>query len=117
MTWVYFMKERSEVFQIFKKFKALAENQSGCKLKMIRSDRGTEYTSTQFDKFCEDEGVKHQLTTGYTPQQIEVSERKNRTVMEMARCMLAEKKMPKKFWAEAVYTTVYLLNKLSTKAV
>ncbi|KAL4362450.1 hypothetical protein GQ457_04G012430 [Hibiscus cannabinus] len=117
MTWVYFMIEKSEVFKVFKKFKALAEVQSGCKLQKLRSDRGKEYTSTEFDLFCEDEGIEHQLTVGYTPQQNGVSERKNRTVMEMARCMLMEKNLPKKFWAEAVRTTVYLLNRLLTKAV
>ncbi|KAL4379405.1 hypothetical protein GQ457_02G040510 [Hibiscus cannabinus] len=117
MKWGYFMKEKSEVFKVFKKFKALAEVQSGCKLQKLRSDRGKEYTSTEFDFFCEDEGIEHQLTVGYTPQQNGVSERKNRTVMEMARCMLMEKNLPKKFWAEAVRTTVYLLNRLLTKAV
>ncbi|KAL4347404.1 hypothetical protein GQ457_17G002840 [Hibiscus cannabinus] len=69
MTWVYFMKEKSEVFKVFKKFKAIAEVQSGCKLQKLRSDRGKEYTSTEFDIFCEDEGIEHQLTVGYTPQQ------------------------------------------------
>ena len=60
--------------------------------------------------------MEHQLTIGYAPEQNGVSEKKNRTVMEMARSMLAEKKMPKKFWAEAVYTVVYLQNRLLTKA-
>ncbi|KAL4352088.1 hypothetical protein GQ457_06G029360 [Hibiscus cannabinus] len=97
MTWVYFMKEKSEVFKVFKKFNALAEVQSGGKLQKLRSDRGKEYTSTEFDLFCEDEGIEHQLTVGYTPQQNGVSERKNRTVMEMARCMLMEKNLPKNY--------------------
>ncbi|KAL4387685.1 hypothetical protein GQ457_09G013510 [Hibiscus cannabinus] len=101
MTWVYFMKEKSEVFKVFKKFKALAEVQSGCKLQKLRSDRGKEYTSTKFDLSCENKGIEHQLTVGYTPQQNGVSERKNRTVMDMARCILMEKNLPKKLWAEA----------------
>ncbi|TXG63370.1 hypothetical protein EZV62_010364 [Acer yangbiense] len=69
------------------------------------------------DDFCEDEGVEHQLTVGYAPEQNGVSERKNQTVMEMARAMLKEKGLPNTFWAEAVYTAVYLLNKCPTKAV
>lgn len=117
MTWVYFMREKSEVFKIFTKFKNLVENQSNQKIKVIRSDRGKEYTSNAFNKFCEDEGVEHQLTVGYAPEQNGVSERKNRTVMEMARSMLEDKGMPKTFWAEAVYTAVYLLNRCPTKAV
>ena len=69
MTWVYFLKAKSEVFGIFKKFKALVEKQSGKQIKVLRSDRGKEYTSREFDKFCEDEGIERQLTITYTPQQ------------------------------------------------
>jgi transposase InsO family protein len=117
MTWVYFMRQKSEVFVIFKKFKAFIEKQSGRSIKVLRSDRGKEYTSNEFDKFCEEEGVERQLTVGYTPQQNGVSERKNQTVMEMAKSMLFEKGMPKEFWPEAVNTAVYLLNRCPTKAV
>ncbi|KAL0366816.1 UNVERIFIED_CONTAM: Retrovirus-related Pol polyprotein from transposon TNT 1-94 [Sesamum radiatum] len=117
MTWVYFMREKSEVFKIFKKFKNLVEKQSGQRIKVLRSDRGKEYNNSEFDKFCEEEGIDHQTTVSYNPQQNGVSERKNRTVMEMARSMLQEKHLPKAFWAEAVYTAVYLLNRCPTKAV
>jgi hypothetical protein len=111
------MRNKLDVFQVFKKFKALVEAQSGCKIQVLRSDNGKEYTSKMFDQFCEENGVHHQLTVPYTPQQNGVAERKNRSVMEMARCMLVEKGPPNKFWAEAVYTSVYLQNRLSTKAV
>ena len=117
MTWVYFLHDRSEVFKIFQKFKNYVEKQSGHYIKVLRSDRGKEYTSNKFNKFCEDEGVERQLTVGYAPEQNGVSERKNRTVMEMARSMLFEKRLPKTFWAEAVYTAVYLLNRCPTKAL
>nr|KYP53945.1 Retrovirus-related Pol polyprotein from transposon TNT 1-94 [Cajanus cajan] len=75
MTWVYFLKTKSEVFGIFKKFKALVEKQSGKQIKVLRSDRGKEYTSREFDKFCDDEGIERQLTIAYTPQQNGVLER------------------------------------------
>ncbi|KAL0425549.1 UNVERIFIED_CONTAM: Retrovirus-related Pol polyprotein from transposon TNT 1-94 [Sesamum radiatum] len=117
MTWVYFMREKSEVFKVFKKFKNLVEKQSGRSIKVLRSDRGKEYNNSEFNKFCEEEGIEHQTTVSYNPQQNGVSERKNRTVMEMARSMLQEKHLPKAFWAEAVYTAVYLLNRCPTKAV
>ncbi|RVW55367.1 Retrovirus-related Pol polyprotein from transposon TNT 1-94 [Vitis vinifera] len=117
MTWVFFMKQKSEVFSIFKKFKSFVEKQSGCYIKTLRSDRGMEYTSSQFGNFCEDEGVERQLTVAYTPQQNGVVERKNQTVMEMAKAILYEKGLPKIFWAEAVNTTVYLLNRCPTKAL
>ncbi|KAK4384934.1 Retrovirus-related Pol polyprotein from transposon TNT 1-94 [Sesamum angolense] len=111
------MREKSEVFKVFKKFKNLVEKQSGRSIKVLRSDRGKEYNNLEFDKFCEEEGIEHQTTVSYNPQQNGVSERKNRTVMEMARSMLQEKHLPKAFWAEAVYTAVYLLNRCPTKAV
>nr|KYP68962.1 Retrovirus-related Pol polyprotein from transposon TNT 1-94 [Cajanus cajan] len=117
MTWVYFIKEKSEVFGILKKFKTLVEKQSGKQIKVLRSDRGKEYTSHEFDKFCEDEGIEQKLTVSYSPQQNGVSERKNRTVMEMARSMLKEKGLPNTFWAEVVYTAVYILNRCPTRTV
>ncbi|RZB60293.1 Ycf3-interacting protein 1, chloroplastic [Glycine soja] len=67
MAWVYFLKEKSKVFGVFKKFKALAENQSGKWIKVLRSDRGKEYTSREFERFCEDEGIERQLTVAYSP--------------------------------------------------
>ena len=89
------MKEKSEVFFIFKKFKKFVEKQSGYCIKTLRSDRGKEYTSNVFQEFCEGEGVERQLTVGYTPQQNGVLERKNQTVMEMAKSMLHDKNLPK----------------------
>ena len=117
MCWIYFMKFKSEVADIFWKFKAWVENQSRCKLQVIRSDNGTEYTSKKFNKFCENAGIEHQLTAPYTPQQNGVVERKNRTLMEMTRCLLHDKGLPKKLWAEAANTAIFLLNRLPTKAL
>ncbi|KAJ4728947.1 Retrovirus-related Pol polyprotein from transposon TNT 1-94 [Melia azedarach] len=117
MTWVYFMNIKSQAFSCFKKFKSLAETQSGVKVKKLRTNNGKEYISNEFDKFCEDAGIQHQLTVPYSPQQNGVCERKNRTLFEMARSMMHEKNLPKKFWAEAVYTSVYLQNRLPTHAI
>ena len=78
MTWVYFMRHKSEVSSIFKRFKAMVENQSDEKIKILRSDRGTEYNSNEFEKFCAIAGIEQQTTVRYTPQQNGVSERKNR---------------------------------------
>ncbi|XP_050889637.1 uncharacterized protein LOC127094920 [Lathyrus oleraceus] len=110
---IFYSKRRNVAI----KFKTFVEKQSGRFIKMLRSDRGKEYTSNEFHKFCEDEGVEIQLTVGYTPQQNDVSERKNQTVMEMAKSMLLEKGSPKTFWPEAVNTAVYLLNRCPTKVV
>ncbi|KAK4398323.1 Retrovirus-related Pol polyprotein from transposon TNT 1-94 [Sesamum angolense] len=117
MTWVYFMREKSEVFKVFKKFKKSGGETKWSKHKSSQKRSRKKNITTQFDKFCEEEGIEHQTTVSYNPQQNGVSERKNRTVMEMARSMLQEKHLPKAFWAEAVYTAVYLLNRCPTKAV
>ncbi|CAL9021568.1 unnamed protein product [Prunus brigantina] len=114
---IYFLRYKSEVFSVFKKFKAMVELQSVYKLKKLRSDKGGEYTSTEFSKFCDDMGMERQLTVAHSPQQNGVAERKNRSIVEMAKCMMFEKKMPLEFWAEAVNTAVYVLNRCPTKAL
>lgn len=117
MCWIYFMKFKSEVALIFRNFKAWVENQTGCKIQVIRSDNGTEYTAERFDEFCKEAGIEHHLSVAYSPQQNGVCERKNRTIMDMARCMMHEMDLPKSFWAEAANTAVFLLNKLPSRAV
>lgn len=117
MCWIYFLKFKSEVAGVFWKFKKMVENLSGCKIQILRSDNGKEYTSAEFNLFCDEAGIEHQLTAPYTPQQNGVSERKNRYVMEMARCMLHDKGLPKSFWAEAANTAIFLQNRLPSVAV
>ena len=116
-TWVYFLKRKSEVFEYFKEFKAFVEKQSGYRIKALRSDQGGEYTSDAFEEFLKQQGIKHQFTPAYTPQLNGVAERKNRTILNMVRSMLKDKKVPKSFWAEAVNCAVYLLNRCPTKSL
>ena len=116
-TWVYFLKEKSEVFMVFKKFKAYIEKQSGLPSKALRSDRGGEFTSKAFEVFCEKHGVRRHLTAPYSPQQNGVAERKNRTILDMVRSMLKSKNLLKEFWAEAVDCAVYLLNRCPTRSL
>ncbi|XP_057996597.1 uncharacterized protein LOC131175917 [Hevea brasiliensis] len=96
---------------------SICNEQSGCVIKALRSDNGKEYTSNEFDKLCEEAGIKNQLSVPYSPQQNGVSERKNKTIVEMAKCMLKMKGLPKEFWAEAEYTAMYLLNRLPSRSV
>ena len=93
------------------------EKQSGTCIKALRTHRGGEFLSKEFILFCEENGIRRELTTPYTPEQNGVAERKNRTVVEMARSMLQAKELPNEFWAEAVATSVYLLNISPTKVV
>jgi len=96
---------------------ALVENQSGLHIKVLRTDRGGDYISKEFLHFCRENGIHKQFTARYTPQQNGVAERKNRTIMDMARSMLKAKHLPNDYWAEAVHCVVYILNRCPTKAV
>ncbi|KAE8728448.1 hypothetical protein F3Y22_tig00004355pilonHSYRG00008 [Hibiscus syriacus] len=109
--------DKSEVFEVFKKFKAAVERESGRKIKVMRSDRGGEITSREFQEFCEANGIRRPMTVPRSPQQNGVAERKNRTILDMARSMLKSKKLPKEFWAEAVACAVYLTNRSPTRNV
>jgi len=109
--WVYFIKNKSEVFEKFILFKNQVEKQFDYKLKTLRSDNGGEYTSKEFQKFLEENGIVHQFTIPKTPEQNGVSERMNRTLVEGVRCMLNDSKLPKCFWAEALSTMAYLRNR------
>jgi transposase InsO family protein len=111
MVWVSFLKEKSEALDTFKSFKALVENESDLRIKCLRSDRGGEFTSNDFNEFCEKYGIKRQLSVARTPQQNGVVERKNRSVQETTRTMLLEAKLPDKFWKEVVVATVYIMNR------
>ena len=116
-TAIYFLKKKSEVFQKFKNNIAWAENLTGKRVKILRSDNGGEYVSDEFQQFCNEHGIQRQFTIARTPEQNGVSERMNRTIMEAARSMLFHSKMPQRFWAEAVNTAVYLRNRSPTVAV
>lgn len=115
--WIYFLLEKSKTFYHFKSFKILVEKEIGMPIKFLRTDRGGEFNSAEFKDFCKQHGVKRQLTTSYTPQQNGVVERKNRTVMNLVRAMLSEKKLFKPFWPEAIRWSIHVLNRSPTLAV
>ena len=127
-TTAYFIKSKSEVLSKFmeyvnsvekhtshqiRKLNSLAEKD----VKVLRSDKGGEYTSDKFTKFCADKGILQEFTLPYCPQQTDVAERLNRTIMEGARSMLYQAKLPLDFWAEACSTAVYLHNRSPTAAL
>ncbi|KAL0426868.1 UNVERIFIED_CONTAM: Retrovirus-related Pol polyprotein from transposon TNT 1-94 [Sesamum latifolium] len=115
--WIYFLNQKSEAFSTFLKFQAQAERESSFLIKILRTDRGGEFLYNLFLDYCKENGIKRQLTVSYTPQQNGLAERKNRTIVEMARSMLKGKGVPNLYWAEAVHTAVYILNWSPTKAV
>ena len=89
----------------------MIENETGKKLKCLRSDNGGEYCSEEFDNYCSYNGIRRQKTVLGTPQENGVLERMNRTIMECARCMRLHAGLPLQFWEDVVDTDVYLINK------
>ncbi|MCO5576386.1 hypothetical protein L7F22_030196 [Adiantum nelumboides] len=115
--WVYPLKAKSDVFAIFQHYVSMVENETGCKVQTLRTDQRGEYMSGAFKDFLGKKGIKHQCTMPYTPQQNGVAERKNRSLMEMARCMLKAKSLPHKLWMEAVACATHVLNRCPTRAL
>lgn len=111
MTFVYFLKTKDEVINYFKEFKSLVENQKNAKIKTLRTDNGGEFCNSELEFFLKKNGIVHQKTNPYTPEQNGMCERMNRTLIEKARCLQFEAKLSKRFWAEAVNTAVYLRNR------
>ncbi|GJT72840.1 ribonuclease H-like domain-containing protein [Tanacetum coccineum] len=95
-------------FEILKNFIKEIENLVDKKVKIIRSDNGTEFKNKVMDDFCREKGIKREYSVARTPQQNGVAERRNRTLIEAARTMLADSKLPTTFWAEAVSTACYV---------
>ena len=116
-TWVYFLKNKFEAFEKKIERKALAEKECGHYIKVLRSDRGGEYLSNMFVNFCRQNDINKELTTSYTLQQNGVVEKKNQTIVEMARSMMKEKGFPTEYWGEVVATVVYLINRCPIKLV
>ncbi|GJX81758.1 hypothetical protein Tco_0331239 [Tanacetum coccineum] len=108
-SWVFFLRTKDETSAILKDFIRQIENQLNQKVKTIRSDNGTEFKNRDVIEFCGLKGIKREYSNARTPQQNGVAERKNRTLIEAARTMLADSFLPNTFWAEAV---CYVLNRV-----
>ncbi|KAL1189088.1 Retrovirus-related Pol polyprotein from transposon TNT 1-94 [Cardamine amara subsp. amara] len=115
--WTILLKEKGDAFNKFKIFKTMVERESEARIQTFRTDRGGEFLSLEFNSFCEDSGIKRHLTAPYTPQQNGVVERRNRTLMEMARSILKHMHMPNYLWGEAIRHSTYLLNRVVTRAL
>ncbi|GJT63110.1 putative RNA-directed DNA polymerase [Tanacetum coccineum] len=115
--YVYLLKHKHEVFETFKVFKNEVENQLGKTIKAIRSDRGGEYISQEFKDYLKAYGIVQQLTPPYTPQHNGVSERRNRTLLNMVRSMMSLTTLPLSFWDYALESAARILNMVPTKKV
>ena len=104
-TWIYFLKNKSKVFDKFKEFKALVENQIQKKIKVLRTNNSGEFCSKEFEEFYKKCGIAQHKTTPYTPEKLVVTKRMNKKLMEWGRSMLSGARLGHEFWAEAVETT------------
>jgi hypothetical protein len=111
-TWVFFLQEKSQTQETLKRFLRRAQNEFGLRIKKIRSGNETEFKNSQIEGFLKEEGIKHEFSSPYTRQQNGVVERKNRTLLDMARTMLDVYKTPDRFWAEAINIACYSINRL-----
>ncbi|GKC96358.1 putative ribonuclease H-like domain-containing protein, partial [Tanacetum coccineum] len=106
-TWTFYLGTKDETFYVLKEFISLIENQLNKKVKGIRCDNGTEFKNAKLIELCGERGIKRDYSNPRTPQQNGVTQRKNRTLIEAARTMLADSKLPTMFWTEAVSTACY----------
>ena len=93
-TWIYFLQHKSEVFPMFVKFKSMAETQFSSKLKILRSDGGSEYVSKEFESYLSVCGILYQLSYPYTPQQNGLVEQKHRHIIETTITLLSKASLP-----------------------
>lgn len=114
---IYLLGRKNGVISAFEQYKSYMENQTGKSIKCLQSDNGSEYCSADFDGLLKNYGIQRRLTVPYSPQQNGVAERFNRTIIEMARCLLLQSKLPQAFWAEAVATACYIRNRSPTTAL
>ena len=116
-TWTLFLESNSDAFSAFKKLARALQNIRNCIIGSIRSDHGGEFQNEKFSKFCEKTGILHNFSAPRTPQQNGVVERKNRYLEELARTMLSESSLPKYFWADAVSTSCYVMNRVLIRPI
>ena len=113
--WVYFISQKSQVLDKFRHFVQLMSNSTGQNVRTLRSDNGGEYTSKAFQEFCSSRGIARELPPPYTPQRNGVAERRNRSLLDITRCLLLERALPGHLWGEAVKAATDILNLRSTK--
>jgi hypothetical protein len=116
-SWVFFLESKDEVFEHFWSLALILNNDHPNCLKAICSDNRTEFRNASFDQFCLEHGVDQQFSALRVPQQNGVMEQKNHTLVEMARMMLDEHKIPRRFWADAISTACYISNRIFLRSI
>ena len=116
-TWFFLLKQKSEVFTVFKHFKNLVENQYSTKIKVLSSDNDGEYINSQFQEFCSEHGILHQTSCPHTPPQNGVFERKHRHLVEIGLNLLYQSHLLLNYWYYAFSTASFLINRLPSSVL
>ncbi|KAL8124103.1 hypothetical protein AgCh_011924 [Apium graveolens] len=116
-TWTESLKANSDAFDKFFALRKRLQNQQNNTIFYIRTDHGKKFENSSFVEFCKECGITHNFSAPYTPQSNGVVERKNRTLQEMANNMLNGYRRPKYFWAEAMFTACYILNRVLLRPI
>jgi hypothetical protein len=110
--WAFSLVDKSDMFATFKSFVKGIHNEFETTIKRVRSDNGSEFKNTRIDELCDDFRIRHQFLVKYTPQLNDLIERKNRTLIDMARSMLSEYNVSQSFWTKAINMACYYSNRL-----
>ena len=110
--WTFFLEDKSKTVRIFKIFIKQAQNEFESSVVKVRSDNGSEFRNTQVEELCNKIGIKHEFSATYTPQQNGVVERKNKTLITLAREMQDDYGNSQRFWAEAINTSCHAANRV-----
>jgi hypothetical protein len=114
---VYLQKTKDQTFPCFQIYAPRAEIVTGERINLFQSDGGGEYGSEGFKTYLYEKSIQHKKTNAYTPEENGVSERMNRTLVEMARCLLHDAALPDTFWGYAVQHSAYILNSLPLRTL
>ena len=114
-TWIYFLKNKSEVLSKFQHFVHLMKTATGRTLQTLPTDNGGEYMSRDFSDFCLSQGITRELPPPYNPERNGIAERRNRSLLDITQCLLINRALPGHLWAEVVKAAGDLLNLQSTK--
>lgn len=114
---VYLLGQKSGALTAFKMYKNRIENLAGNRIKSLQTDNGLEYCNAEFNKYLQDCGIERRLTVPHTPQQNGVAERINRTLLDMARCLMLDAGLPQMFWACAITAACHIRNRCPSKII
>ena len=117
LCWIYLIKEKSKTFSIFKQFHSMVQTQFNSKIKIVCTDNGTDYFSNILRSYFKDNDIIHHSSCVNTPQQNGIAERKNRHLLEVAHTLMFQSNVPKHFWGEAILTTTFLINRMSSRVL